>query len=540
MMFPLGQMPSFEYTEEMRKKAFQDAIRQAGLGMMGAALGGARTGDAFGQGLLGGFKSYQQAPQMAQKQWMGQLESQKDWLSMNKSAAELQKMSREQKDYDKQQDFFSMLTNPGAASMAGGGGPSNSNLEKMGRYQNNPLAMLADPTIGIRGMQAGVDPTKLGAIAQNARPYKMEGGNFYVNPITQQREYLPSIDKNMMMDGQGRAMAVPGAQEAVNALRYGEKSGELAAQLNYDRARLPYDVQRAGGVANAEASARANYDPFTFTDDRGVPQQTTRGAFARGLNGAPSYRIDPAEQARRDAIAQGVYDSEGAGKFSPRLNDRPGAGLNSQVANLGMPSIAGQAPVTRAGVENTMKVLTEGREKVGVLRDSLEAFGQITEAIKGGAYQGRFADWQTSAAAVASAIPGLGDVLDPKKLANSEVAAKHLSEQVLARIKMLGANPSNADREYIEKTVAQLRNNPQAFSRLMNYTQSMMAKSIESHNAAADRFHKIKGAGADEIGMDFRVNIPDGIKRQREAIQVMLKEGTPEQRRQLMLQGWIQ
>jgi hypothetical protein len=193
---------------------------------------------------------------------------------------------------------------------------------------------------------------------------------------------------------------------------------------------------------------------------------------------------------------------------------------------------------TRGGLEQTLKFVSEGREKASGIRDSLEGLSQAQEAIRGGAFQGRLADFQMSASALASAIPGLS--FDQKKLANSEVAQKHLTEQVLARIKQLGANPSNADREYIEKTVPQLTNNPIALERLVNYTQSLMLRSLESHNAAADRYHKVKGASPEEIGMDYRVQIPETLRGVRADVVRVFREGTPEQRKKLIELGYVQ
>ena len=90
-----------------------------------------------------------------------------------------------------------------------------------------------------------------------------------------------------------------------------------------------------------------------------------------------------------------------------------------------------------------------------------------------GTYQGRFADWQTAGAALASAIPALTNWLTRKNQHNSQVASKHLCRTGVRAHQSAWREPSNADRDFIMKTIPMLTNDPAAFTRLTNYVQSM-------------------------------------------------------------------
>lgn len=64
---------------------------------------------------------------------------------------------------------------------------------------------------------------------------------------------------------------------------------------------------------------------------------------------------------------------------------------------------------------------------------------------------------------------GMTSGQDAAKLANSEQYTKVTGDLLLDKIKKLGTNPSNTDREFIAKIVPQLENSPQARQELVNY-----------------------------------------------------------------------
>jgi hypothetical protein len=64
---------------------------------------------------------------------------------------------------------------------------------------------------------------------------------------------------------------------------------------------------------------------------------------------------------------------------------------------------------------------------------------------------------------------GMTSGQDATKLANSEQYTKITGDLLLDKIKKLGTNPSNTDREFIAKIVPQLENSPAARQELVNY-----------------------------------------------------------------------
>ena len=64
---------------------------------------------------------------------------------------------------------------------------------------------------------------------------------------------------------------------------------------------------------------------------------------------------------------------------------------------------------------------------------------------------------------------GMTSGQDAAKLANSEQYTKVTGDLLLDKIKKLGTNPSNTDREFIAKIVPQLENSPAARQELINY-----------------------------------------------------------------------
>jgi hypothetical protein len=88
---------------------------------------------------------------------------------------------------------------------------------------------------------------------------------------------------------------------------------------------------------------------------------------------------------------------------------------------------------------------------------------------------------------------GLLGANDVKKLANSEAYTKSAGDLVLAKIKALGSNPSNADREFIVRIVPQLENSPQARAELISYLQKRANDVIKESSSLESYARQNKG-----------------------------------------------
>ena len=527
----LGGLPSLQLTEEDKRRAWAQMLMQGGLATAAASLGGANTGRALGTGLLGGAEAYGQglqAPAARMDAYAKQLKMHGDQIGNAKGMEELAKLKRDASDYASKNDFLSMLNDPGRAAMLYGGGPSVQNEQRASQFGANPAMMLSDPRMNLKALQAGVDPKQLGAALENTRPFKMDPGAMY-QYANGSREQIPQAQPGMTMirlpDGSYTAQPIAGYNGII-------KDQELNKNMGQNAARLWLEGQQRANTVVPQQMQSGKTEPVT-----------AQAQLDYAKRNSPSVFQIPADvQARRDAIAQGIYNEEGAGQFSPRLNDRKGVpGIRPQVAGLDSPG--GPSPViqgaTQEGIKASIDAIGKSKDKATESLNAALALQEATNAVKKGTYQGRFADWQTAGAALASAIPGLDKLVDPEKLANSQVASKHLAEQVLGRIKALGVNPSNADRDFIMKTIPMLTNDPAAFTRLTNYVQSMSLRAVDAHNAAADRLHATKGLSPDLIGMNYRIEVPQEIAQQRNAIKLLLQKGTPQERKQLRDMGYL-
>lgn len=137
-------------------------------------------------------------------------------------------------------------------------------------------------------------------------------------------------------------------------------------------------------------------------------------------------------------------------------------------------------------------------EKLGEFRKNAEAgqgmlgtVANLREAINKGVYSGGLADQKTAAANLINGITGV----TPKGLVGSQLFNAEASKLVLDSIKLLGANPSNADRDFINKTVPQLATSPQARDALIGYLEQKANKNIELFQKADAYARQNKGLG---------------------------------------------
>jgi len=123
-----------------------------------------------------------------------------------------------------------------------------------------------------------------------------------------------------------------------------------------------------------------------------------------------------------------------------------------------------------------------GQQTLGIVEN-------LRSAAKSGVFSGGGAQAKT---AVASWINGITGAT-PKNAVGSELFNAEASKLVLEKVKSLGANPSNADREFIEKTVPQLTNSPQARDALVDFLERKARASISLYQSADSHARKNNG-----------------------------------------------
>ena len=116
------------------------------------------------------------------------------------------------------------------------------------------------------------------------------------------------------------------------------------------------------------------------------------------------------------------------------------------------------------------KAVVEARKLRATAVGELNSLNEMAQRNAKGITSGTFASGRVGVANFFNTIGLLGSQ-DVQKLANSEVYSKSAGDLVLAKIKALGSNPSNADREFVARIVPQLENSPQARAELISYLQ---------------------------------------------------------------------
>jgi hypothetical protein len=265
-------------------------------------------------------------------------------------------------------------------------------------------------------------------------------------------------------------------------------------------------------------------EPFTLR-----PGDMRFGADNKPIATAPAIPKEPAkpqivqlmEQAGIDpASPQGRQMLMGA--LNKSTSHAPAASVSTTLVNAGP-----KAFDTELGKMDAEK-LGEFRKNAEAGQGMLGTVANLRDAIKKGVYSGGLADQKTAAANLINGITGI----TPSALPGSQLFTAEASKLVLDSIKLLGANPSNADRDFINKTVPQLATSPQARDALINYLEQKANKNIELFQKADSYARQNKGLGgfnylggaAKKITNDAEYNAlpsgtefigPDGVTRRK-------------------------
>jgi hypothetical protein len=467
----LGGLPSLQLTEEDKRRAWAQMLMQGGLATAAASLGGANTGRALGTGLLGGAEAYGQglqAPAARMDAYAKQLKMQGDQIGNAKGMEELAKLKRDASDYASKNDFLSMLNDPGRAAMLYGGGPSVQNEQRASQFGANPAMMLSDPRMNLKALQAGVDPKQLGAALENTRPFKMDPGAMY-QYANGSREQIPQAQPGMTMirlpDGSYTAQPIAGYNGII-------KDQELNKNMGQNAARLWLEGQQRANTVVPQQMQSGKTEPVT-----------AQAQLEYAKRNSPSvFQIAPEVQARRDAIAHGIYNEEGAGQFSPRLDDRKGVpGVRQQVANLDTPGGQASSDKTQAEeiAKGQAKLYEDLRTSANSANSLLGKYRQIN-ALLGDFEGGKLSPTMTDIASMANSV---GMKIDDK-LPNKE-AARHISATMMSDFKQMLSGPmSDGDRKFLQAIPPGETNSAAGRARILKIQEKMAERSATEFDMA--------------------------------------------------------
>lgn len=155
-------------------------------------------------------------------------------------------------------------------------------------------------------------------------------------------------------------------------------------------------------------------------------------------------------------------------------------------------TVEGEKSFAKTMGEEDAKTVVEARKLRTTAIGELNSLNEMAQRNSQNVTSGTFASGRVGVANFFNTI-GLLGAADVQKLANSEVYTKSAGDLVLAKIKALGSNPSNADREFIVRIVPQLENSPQARAELISYLQKRANDVIRESNSLETYARQNKG-----------------------------------------------
>lgn len=143
----------------------------------------------------------------------------------------------------------------------------------------------------------------------------------------------------------------------------------------------------------------------------------------------------------------------------------------------------------------TRKDLQERFEKANSRASAVLGIMQnIGSAVDAGTiYTGPLAKVQSNLMAIAQTF-GLTSAQQDLMIANTERAESIIGQALLEQIKTLGTNPSNADREFLAKTLPTVLNSPDGIKKIIEY---MRLKTMSARDDARDRLQYFQSPNKD-------------------------------------------
>ena len=323
-----------------------------------------------------------------------------------------------------------------------------------------------------------------------------EEGNPVEMPYSAAKPAVPARQAGYIGPEMIAGMKTREGANQVLALSLAQRQAQIEAER---RANEPYTLAEGaaryqpmpGGAAKLIAGGPAE-KPFTLS-----PDQVRYGADGKPLVTAPPKIEPPKIQTiglGGNKVGDFQYDPDGKikGERNPTDPRYVLMGTRQGVSNT-------QQTVINAGPKAfEMELGKLDAEKLGKFRDNAESSQQtlsiiqnLRSAVEQGVYSGGGANLKAEAANIVNGLTGA----TPKGLVGSQLFNAEASKLVLEKIKTLGANPSNADREFIEKTVPQLGTSSQARDALINFMEQRANQQMDLYKRADTYARANRGFG---------------------------------------------
>jgi len=282
--------------------------------------------------------------------------------------------------------------------------------------------------------------------------------------------------------------ALQSAQKAPETVEGNDPTSGQPIRYMFNRQSGKYDIPVGGPKVDATKpiynpeTKRWDYAPGVVDAEAGktgaveTAQQRAQLMFAGPKAGAAAAATAPFDIQKAWAIPR---------VLPPGGQVVAGGGSPDQPARVIMtspnPAPGSQEGKYNAGVgelqSKTVEGWRSGAEAGFVTQQNVQ---RMREAVDNGLQTGTFAPMrQATVTALADlGVPqqSLDKYFNAKDAKSFDAAAKEL---VLPVIKTLGANPTNTDRDFIEKTIPQLRDNPEAVKSLLDWMDKKAQSKID-------------------------------------------------------------
>lgn len=190
------------------------------------------------------------------------------------------------------------------------------------------------------------------------------------------------------------------------------------------------------------------------------------------------------DQRNYDAAVEGGYK----GTFQQWLEHQKLLGRN--VTNINMP--AAESEFVKELAKHDAKTVSDAfKTREGAIEE-LRTLQKMSELNQKPIISGSGAQLRSDVANFFDTL-GISSNKDTMKTSNSQEYTKYASGLVLDKIKKLGTNPSNTDRDFANRIVPQLENSPQARTELIQYLAKRANEVVSETNRMEQYARKNKG-----------------------------------------------
>jgi hypothetical protein len=306
---------------------------------------------------------------------------------------------------------------------------------------------------------------------------------------------------------------VAGATQVAQALMTArQKEGELAAKM---REHLSPNQKDAAGIADSQYSR--NDPKWMETYGTELSRLTTK-EFAPSIDkvGVAASTREPVYYDKKTDL-QYIMKPDATGKMV-RVPYSGGIDQTTSRTNVSVTNEGEKAFVKQLGELDAKRV-----ETASTLRDSaigeLNSLSRMQNLNQNELVSGAFASNRVGALNLLDTL-GMTGIKDKAALANSQQFDKVTGDLILDKIKKLGSNPSNADREFTKNIVPQLASSPVARQELITYLSKKANEVVDETTRLETYARKNKGLE----GFTYKVPLVSSNTQSKPAIQNLSTE----------------